>query len=65
MVNLKVFNMVKRRNGSETFISHVTVDVNLMLENVTPEKNGTMMYVSVSVKYQCNIEHMDKIMSGT
>ena len=33
-------------------ISHVTVDVNLMVENVTPEKNGTMIYVSVSVKYQ-------------
>ena len=45
-------------------ISHVTVDINLMGENVTPEKTETMVYVSLSVKYQQKIAHMEKIMSG-
>lgn len=45
-------------------ISHVTVDINLMGENVTPEKTETMVYVSLSVKYQQKIVHMEKIMSG-
>ena len=38
-VNLKVFNMIKGINESKTYLlrnlSHVSVDVNLMVENVT------------------------------
>ena len=33
-------------------ISHTSVDVNLMVENVTQGKNRTMISVSVSVKNQ-------------
>ena len=33
-------------------ISHVSEDVNLMVENVTRDKNGTMITVSESVKSQ-------------
>ena len=33
-------------------ISHVSIDVSLMLENVTQDRNGTMISVSVSVHIQ-------------
>ena len=32
--------------------SCVSVDVNLMVGNITRDENGTMLIVSVSVKYQ-------------
>lgn len=31
-------------------VSHVSVDVHLMVEDVTQDKNGTMMSVILSVK---------------
>ena len=31
-------------------ISHASLDVNLMVENVIRDKNGTMIIVTVSVK---------------
>ena len=39
-VNLSVFNMIKGRNESKhsQIKSHMIVDVNLMVENVTPDK---------------------------
>ena len=38
-------------------ISQVSVDVNLMIGNVTPGKNGTTITVSVTVKNQQHIAH--------
>ena len=43
---------------------HVNVDVNLMVENVTREKNGTMTSVNVSVQNQSNILYAKDAMSG-
>ena len=43
---------------------HVKVDVNLMVENVTREKNGTMTSVNVSVQNQSNILYAKDAMSG-
>ena len=40
-MNLKVFNIIKGINESKTPIKHIScsVDVNLMIGNVTPDKN--------------------------
>ena len=54
-VNLKVFNMIAGVNKSNTLmknIFHVTVDVNLMVENVCQSKNGIPVSVYLSVKIQ-------------
>ena len=49
-VNLKVFNMIKGINESKTPAKHVSVDVSLIVENVTQSKNETIISVNVSVK---------------
>ena len=45
-------------------ISQVSVDVNLMIGNVTRGKNGTIITVSVTVKNQQHIAHVKKIIPG-
>ena len=45
-------------------ISHVSVDVNLMVENVTQNKNGIMVSVSASVRKVEDIVCLKKIKPG-
>ena len=53
-VNLKVFNMTAGINESKTLAKDIalTVDVNLMIENVNKSKNAIMISVGVIVKIQ-------------
>ena len=62
-LNLKVLNMINGINQLKV-IAKVSLDVNLMVGNVTRGKNGTMITVSVSVKNQQNITCVKKIMFG-
>ena len=41
--------------GHSQNMSHVSVDVNLMVASVTQDKNGTMISVSASVKNQYRV----------
>ena len=50
-MKLKVFDMVKEVNESKT-LANVNLDVNLMLGNVTREKNEIAIRISVTVKNQ-------------
>ena len=62
-LNLKVLNMINGINQLKV-IAKVSLDVNLMVGNVTRGKNGTMITVSVSEKNQQNITCVKKIMFG-
>ena len=62
-LNLKVLNMINGINQLKVF-AKVSLDVNLMVGNVTRGKNGTMITVNVSVKNQQNITCVKKIMFG-
>ena len=59
-VCVKVFNMIKRKKC----IKYAHKDVTLMVENLTPDKNETMIIVSISVKSQCDITCAKNIFSG-
>ena len=46
--------------GHSQNIYYVSVDVNLLVENVTRDKNGAMISVSVNVKTQENLAHVKR-----
>ena len=47
--------------GHSQNIYYVSVDVNLLVENVTRDKNGAMISVSVNLKNQDNLAHVKRI----
>ena len=64
-INLEVLNTVKRIIESKKLIKHIScVDLSLMVENLTQDKNVTKISVSVNVKKKKNIAHVKKITPG-
>ena len=53
---------MNQRNSQD--ISHVSVYVNLMVENVTRDKNGAMIGANMSVKNQQHILHVKRTIFG-
>ena len=51
-VSLKVFNLITELNMSKILMKHVTVDVNIMVEDVIQITSGITMNINVSVKDQ-------------
>ena len=58
-MNLKVLNTIKGIIESKKLIKHIScVDLSLMVENLTQDKNVTMISVSVNVKRKTKTLHM-------
>ena len=63
IINLEVFNMIKRVNESRKPAKHISCDCRCEFNTIKPYKNGTIINVNVSVKksiryWACEEDHV-------